>query len=594
MSSKKVEVGRTYLGVVEDNQDPEKSGRLKIKVLDVFDDMPKEDIPWAAPWKDLNGNEFNVPEIGKVLIVVFDQGDLNKPEFIFSEHYNINLETKLKSLSDVDYISMKSLIYDHRTQIYVNESEGLKIDHKYNNINITENSINFNMKDNMRSINIGDSTANQQMILGTNFMEWFDEFIDHLMGQRGGAFLSPLPCLPNPTFMPLLLKFKALKDPKFLSHHVNIVDNSKTSTVKSESDIRQDESQVGDGWNSTKRDNTFTTKTDEDFKPQPGEKPQYSDKFKAPSIEVPNLDNLKGLSVDSLSKLTGITGITSSSSLDAIKNKSTNAIDGAKTNATGLIDDAKTKTSGLMDSAKSNLSDVKNSIRELEPPTSPTANKKIEELIRFMFNKEYTVYEEIGELNMLSMRKGTSVDRKVTNSFDEKLYVFYKDDKLIWQLFEYDVTTLPGLIPGTELLPENVSILRLGQYVDQLEMSLLDGDQEHSCLKFENCAIQRNINRNKYDFTSPSEIGNFPMNIHRSSSTSTADYVFNYSEGSQVFKNINQYNQFMNLCNSQIQVAKKDRFTYTLVLKQEYDEFTVVKPDQLKLNKYEKYLGKLK
>ena len=50
----------------------------------------------------------------------------------------------------------------------------------------------------------------------------------------------------------------------------------------------------------------------------------------------------------------------------------------------------------------------------------------------------------------------------------------------------------------------------------------------------------------------------------------------------------------MNLCNSQIQVAKKDRFTYTLVLKQEYDEFTVVKPDQLKLNKYEKYLGKLK
>ena len=594
MSSKKVEVGRTYLGVVEDNQDPEKSGRLKIKVLDVFDDMPKEDIPWAAPWKDLNGNEFNVPEIGKVLIVVFDQGDLNKPEFIFSEHYNINLETKLKSLSDVDYISMKSLIYDHRTQIYVNESEGLKIDHKYNNINITENSINFNMKDNMRSINIGDSTANQQMILGTNFMEWFDEFIDHLMGQQGGAFLSPSPCLPNPTFMPILLKFKALKDPKFLSHHVNIVDNSKTSTVKSESDIRQDESQVGDGWNSTKRDNTFTTKTDEDFKPQPGEKPQYSDKFKAPSIEVPNLDNLKGLSVDSLSKLTGITGITSSSALDAIKNKSTNAIDGAKTNATGLMDDTKTKTSGLMDSAKSNLSDVKNSIRELEPPTSPTANKKIEELIRFMFNKEYTVYEEIGELNMLSMRKGTSVDRKVTNSFDEKLYVFYKDDKLIWQLFEYDVTTLPGLIPGTELLPENVSILRLGQYVDQLEMSLLDGEQEHPCLKFENCAIQRNINRNKYDFTSPSEIGNFPMTIHRSSSTSTADYVFNYSEGSQVFKNINQYNQFMNLCNSQIQVAKKDRFTYTLVLKQEYDEFTVVKPDQLKLNKYEKYLGKLK
>jgi hypothetical protein len=32
---------------------------------------------------------------------------------------------------------MKSLIFDHKTQIYVNESEGLKLDHKWNNMNIT-------------------------------------------------------------------------------------------------------------------------------------------------------------------------------------------------------------------------------------------------------------------------------------------------------------------------------------------------------------------------------------------------------------------------------------------------------------------------
>jgi hypothetical protein len=177
---KRAEIGKTYIGVVEENVDPDKHGRLKVRVLDFFEKMEVEDIPWASPWKDLNGNQFSVPDKGKVVIVVFDQGDINKPEFIFSEHYNVNLENKIKSLSNEDYLSMKSLLYDHRTQIYVNESEGLKIDHKYNNINITENSINLNLKDNKRIINIGDKTANQQAVLGNNWMTWFDEFVDHL------------------------------------------------------------------------------------------------------------------------------------------------------------------------------------------------------------------------------------------------------------------------------------------------------------------------------------------------------------------------------------------------------------------------------
>ena len=92
MKRKKVDVGRTYLGVVEDNQDPKKEGRIKVKVIDVFEDMKIEDIPWATPWKDLAGNHFAVPEKGKVVVVVFEQGDVYKPEFIFTDHYNVNLE----------------------------------------------------------------------------------------------------------------------------------------------------------------------------------------------------------------------------------------------------------------------------------------------------------------------------------------------------------------------------------------------------------------------------------------------------------------------------------------------------------------------
>lgn len=57
---------------------------------------------------------------------------------------------------------MKSIIFDHKTQIYVNDSEGLKIDHKYNNINITETGVDVNLKDNNASVNLGDSGATQQ------------------------------------------------------------------------------------------------------------------------------------------------------------------------------------------------------------------------------------------------------------------------------------------------------------------------------------------------------------------------------------------------------------------------------------------------
>jgi hypothetical protein len=142
----KVEPNKTYIGIVEDNADPKKLGRVKVRVLDIFDEMELEDLPWATPWKDINGNEFNVPEKGKVLIVVFEQGDTYKPEFIFADHYNINLEKKLESLDGDNYKSMKSLIFDHKTQIYVNDEEGLKIDHKYNNINITEDTIDLNLK----------------------------------------------------------------------------------------------------------------------------------------------------------------------------------------------------------------------------------------------------------------------------------------------------------------------------------------------------------------------------------------------------------------------------------------------------------------
>jgi len=507
---KKVQVGKTYVGVVEDNQDPKKEGRVRIRVMDVFDDLKLEDIPWATPWKDLNGNGSNIPDKGKVVITVFDQGDVYKPEFIFSDHYNANLESKLKSLSDSDYLSMKSLLFDHKTQIYVNDSEGLKIDHKYNNINIKENSVNINLKDNNMMVNIGDETADQQMLLGNHWLDWFDEFVDALMGT---AFLAGgAPTIPSPALIRSLLKYKSIKTPVLLSRHVNVVDNDKVSTVKSEK--REENAQLGDGWTSTKSENTMTTVTSEKHEPQDGPKPEYDDKYVAPSTEVPGTPD--------------------------------------------------TKTSSTV-------------VQPAPDPSVPQSNKKVEDLIRFLNSKSYKVFEENEVLNIVALR---TKDDKPTNLFDDELHVFFKNSKGNWDLMEYSITTVPGYKTGTETLPENVAILRLGQYVDQLKIGYHKDDEKHKCLKFDKCAIHRNDNINKYNYESTTEVGNFAINIHRSSDISTADYVFNYSEGSQVFKNINQYNQFIKLCENQETNANKSLFTYTLCSKKEFESFVpLINPD---------------
>lgn len=511
----KVDAKKTYLGVVEDNKDPKKAGRVKVRVMNVYENMPLEDIPWAFSWKDLNGNEFNLPDKGKVVMVVFEDGDGNKPEYIYADHYNINLEKKLQSLSDSDYLTMKSLIFDHKTQIYVNDKEGLKIDHKYNNLNITENTIDINLKDNNRNVNIGDATANQQAILGNHWMDWFDEFVDNLLGSQAGPFLGNLgaPVIPNPAFISCLLKYKALRDPVFLSHHVNIVDNNKVSTVGMTK--REDDGTIGDNWASTVQENTLTEKREEDFKPVEGPKTPYEEK---PPV---------------------VTGTSSS---------------------------APTK----------------------EPLSSIKSDPKLEKIIKFMKSKGYKVFEEPGLINLVSMR--TKDTGQVTNKFDDILYLFYKKENQNWQLLEYEITTLPGYEPpaSNTSLPKDVPIIAYGQFIDKLKLDThvkiipesTDSEgrlrpisrEEHKALRFTEVAIYRNKSTYKYDYKSPIETGDFNLWIRRGPKTGSAEKVFNYSDdGSQVFKNISQYNQFISLIEEQSKT--NNIFSYAICRKSEFIEY---------------------
>lgn len=539
----KVEANKTYVGVVEDNSDPKKLGRVRVRVLDVFDSLKVEDIPWATAWKDLNGNVVNIPEKGKVLLVIFDQGDEYKPEFISSDHYNANLEKKLTSLADADYISMKSLLFDHKTQVYVNDKEGLKLDHKYNNVNITENTIDFNLKDNNRHVNIGDATAGQQAILGNHWMDWFDEFVDNLMGNNGGPYLGNLgaPVVTNPAMIQVLMKYKAKRDPVFLSHHVNIVDNNKVSTVRNTH--REDNPQLGDAWNSTKVENNLTKKTNEDFKPVEGPKQEYDDKHVEPAINTPVTP----------------TGGTAAAGTASVTGSSAQV----------------TPTTPSSDAPVANTNPVK------EPLSSPTSNPKIDKMIKFLKSKKYNVYEDKGVLNLVSMQSPNKDSGEVSNKFDDTLNMFFKNESGNWELLEYQLTTMPGFVPKTTSLPDGVGMLALGQYVDQLKLDtyIVDGTttpkKTDKCLKIGECVIHINDNTDKYNYKSNKIKAKSIVLIHRSSN-GIADYVFNYSGGAHVFKNSTQYDQFLDFCDKQVKLSNKAVFTYTLCKQSEFDSFVPV------------------
>lgn len=539
-----VDSGKTYLAIVEDNNDESRDGRVRVRVFNIHgDDIPVNQLPWAAPWKDLNGNGSNVPEKGKIVMVVFESGKKDSPEYIAAQHYNINLEKKLESLSPSDYLSMKSLIFDHKTQIYVNDKEGLKLDHKYNNVNITENTIDFNLKDNNRHVNIGDATAGQQAILGNHWMDWFDEFVDNLMGNKGGPYLGNLgaPVVANPALIQVLQKYKALRDPVFLSHHVNIVDNNKVSTVKNTR--REDNPQLGDAWTSTVKDNNLTKKTNDNFKPVDGPKPEYNDKHVEPAIGASG----------STPTNTPATGATSSGTASTAQVTQNNPTTVQPTN------DA-----------------VNNPNPPAEPLSSPTSNPKIDKLIKFMQSKKYTTYNTIGYLNIVAFQSSKKDNGEVSNKFDDTLNVFYKNQNGNWELLEYQITTMPGYVPKTEELPSGNKMLALGQYVEQC--SLNDSDPKNKVIIVNECTIHTNNSTKIYNYKSPkSNIKSIPL-LHKSSDIGSAEYVFNYSGGAHVFKTVSQWDQFITLCENQINVARKKTFSYTFAKQSEFDNFVPSEP----------------
>lgn len=83
-SNKEQEFEYDYVGVVEDNRDPDKIGRCRIRIHGLYDNIETKHLPWALPDFPLAvgvKGSFIVPEIGTMVSVSFDLGDRYEPRY---------------------------------------------------------------------------------------------------------------------------------------------------------------------------------------------------------------------------------------------------------------------------------------------------------------------------------------------------------------------------------------------------------------------------------------------------------------------------------------------------------------------------------
>ena len=224
---------KVYVGVVEDNIDPKKTGRCRVRVQKLFNEIPTEHLPWCSPYIRTDGKSFELPAIGKIVNIIFDEGNIYMPYYIYADKYNINLQDKLESLSEDEYDKFVALLFDHRSRIY-SEKDGLTLDYLVNRIKIDKGNINLELKNNDGQINIGTADSDQALILGDHFiMDWFHEFMriliipTSLVGNTGAPILKPELDAHIQKFM--------TNPKKFISSNVFTVDNNKVDKLERDS-----------------------------------------------------------------------------------------------------------------------------------------------------------------------------------------------------------------------------------------------------------------------------------------------------------------------------------------------------------------------
>lgn len=122
-----------YIGKVIYNEDPTFTGRCKVRVYGLFDNLDDENIPWFMPvtseiYSSGGAGSISVPKIGDIVRVRFSNGDYYSGEYLSV----VGLDPRLVEEIKEDYIGTHVLLYDADEDLLIiyQRMTGFKIYHK--------------------------------------------------------------------------------------------------------------------------------------------------------------------------------------------------------------------------------------------------------------------------------------------------------------------------------------------------------------------------------------------------------------------------------------------------------------------------------
>jgi len=185
--------------------------------------------------------------------------------------------------------------------------------------------------------------------------------------------------------------------------------------------------------------------------------------------------------------------------------------------------------------------------------------EQIEQTIK---QKGYKYFEK-GDfnLNIVGIRNNDP-GSVVTNVFDDVITLAFKEDDK-WKFFTWAATTDPGKKGVVEFRnPKGVGRLVAGQYLGVWKVDKHQGKYDALCQRNGPVKVYRDANKDlKYDEKLIDE-GMFGINIHKAGLSS--QYVENWSEGCQVFKNEKDFALFMFYVKKAARIYE-NKFSYTLL-----------------------------
>ena len=195
---------------------------------------------------------------------------------------------------------------------------------------------------------------------------------------------------------------------------------------------------------------------------------------------------------------------------------------------------------------------------------------EIRTLLGVLKSKGYRIYSKPYELNIVGRR----TDNTKPNSFDDFIYIFYKNNNDDWEGYKAPSTTDAGTYwLEKPMQSKGTALLKGGQYVDTYKIDLHNGKYYALTQRLNPVVVIRDYDRNNVlDFNNgKEETGMFGINIHRASLVGTTKFIDKYSAGCQVFSNIDDFNKFMEMAYKQKDLYG-NKFTYTLIDERTYNK----------------------